>query len=118
MPGWDVNIHVYFSDLGTVAEYEYDFGDCWQHEVLLEGYIFKEKGKKYPCCLDGKRKCPPEDCGGVTGYYNLLEVINDPENEDYEDMMAWLGGEFDPNKFEPEKVHFDSPKKRLKKMLK
>jgi len=88
--------------------YEYDFGDGWEHIVeLLE---ISEKKIKFPKCLDGGNACPPEDCGGVPGYENLLEVISDPENEEYEDMIEWLGGEFEPSHF-----NVDEANKRVKK---
>jgi hypothetical protein len=89
--------------------YEYDFGDDWLHEILLEKILPPEPGVRYPVCLKGKRACPPEDCGGVWGYDDLLETIKDPGNEEYEEMMDWLGGEFDPEAFD-----LDSINQRLK----
>jgi Plasmid pRiA4b ORF-3-like protein len=85
--------------------YEYDFGDSWEHEVVLEKILPSEQGVKYPTCLDGKRACPPEDCGGVWGYANLIAVINDPEHPEHEEMVEWLGEKFDPETFELEKVN-------------
>ena len=80
--------------------YEYDFGDDWLHEILVEKILPPEPGVHYPLCLKGKRACPPEDCGGVWGYGDLLETIKDPGNEEYEEMMDWLGGDFDPEAFD------------------
>jgi hypothetical protein len=85
--------------------YEYDFGDSWEHEVVLEKILPPESGIKYPVCLDGKRACPPEDCGGVWGYDGLLETIKDPNHPEHEDMLEWLGGDFDPEKFDVEAVN-------------
>ena len=68
LPGWEVYVSDYFSDIGVSALYRYDSGDGWEHDVLLEGLIIKEEGTKYPVCVDGQSKCPPEDCGGVYGY--------------------------------------------------
>jgi len=85
--------------------YEYDFGDGWRHEILLEKILEKEPKTYYPVCIDGKNACPPEDCGGIWGYANLLEIMADPEHEEYEDMMDWLGGEFDPTAFDKEEVN-------------
>jgi Plasmid pRiA4b ORF-3-like protein len=85
--------------------YEYDFGDSWEHEIVLEKILPPEQGVKYPTCLDGKRACPPEDCGGVWGYANMLEVIKDPEHPEYEEMIEWLGEEFDPEAFSVERVN-------------
>ena len=80
--------------------YEYDFGDDWRHEVLFEGCPQAEKDSKFPICLEGERACPPEDCGGVSGYDRFLEIIADPEHEDYDDMVEWIGGKFDPETFD------------------
>jgi hypothetical protein len=60
---------------------------------------------EYPVCLAGKKACPPEDCGGVWGYYELLETIADPKHEDREEMLEWLGGEFDPDAFDLKEVN-------------
>jgi len=79
--------------------YEYDFGDGWEHVITLEK-IITEKPQKYPSCLNGKRNCPPEDCGGPYGYMDLQSVIANPEHEEYEDMIEWLGDDFDPEYFD------------------
>jgi hypothetical protein len=85
-------------------KYEYDFGDGWEHEVLFEGCPPVEKGKKYPLCLEGERACPPEDCGGVWGYTDFLAAIKNPKHENHEDMLEWIGGDFDPGDFDPAKA--------------
>ena len=82
------------------------------HEVTLEGIVLRERRHRYPRCLDGVGACPPEDCGGVGGYYQLLQVMSDSNNEEYEEMVEWLGGIYDPEHFAPEKVKFDNPRKR------
>jgi hypothetical protein len=84
-----------------VFTYEYDFGDGWEHEVLLEGRPPVEKGKKYPVCLEGERACPPEDVGGVWGYQEFLAAIADPEHEEHETFLEWCGGSFSPAEFDP-----------------
>ncbi|MCK5869869.1 MAG: plasmid pRiA4b ORF-3 family protein [Methyloprofundus sp.] len=76
--------------------YEYDFGDGWMHKVLLEKTLPFDPAKKLPYCVIGKRACPPEDCGGIWGYANLLAILNNPEHKEYEEMLEWLGDEFDP----------------------
>ena len=76
--------------------YEYDFGDGWGHALLVEKILPPEPGVRYPICLTGKRACPPEDCGGIWGYGNLLEIIRDPEDSEYEDTIEWLREGFDP----------------------
>lgn len=78
--------------------YEYDFGDGWEHEILLEKVLPRDSMVRYPRCLGGARACPPEDCGGVHGYANFLEAISDPEHEEHDEHLDWIGGEFDPEK--------------------
>jgi hypothetical protein len=77
----------------TRFEYEYDFGDSWHHEVLFEGMLPPERGKRYPVCLEGARACPPEDVGGVWGYQDFLAAITDPDYAEREELLAWAGGE-------------------------
>ena len=112
VPGWDVAIAEYFAEAGDAAEYLYDFGDDWQHVVSLEAMVDRVAKTRYPQCLGGSRACPPEDCGGIGGYENVLRVIADLSDEEHESMMEWLGGEYDPEAFEPAQVRFDNPKKR------
>ena len=83
--------------------YEYDFGDGWRHEILFEGCPTKEPKLKYPLCLEGKRACPPEDCGGPGGYANVLDVIGNPKHEEHAEMLEWCGP-FDPEAFDAKKV--------------
>ncbi|VGO20035.1 plasmid pRiA4b ORF-3 family protein [Pontiella sulfatireligans] len=80
--------------------YEYDFGDSWVHEILLEKITEPEDGLAYPICIKGMRACPPEDCGGLWGYYNLLEILDHPKCEEYEQMLEWVGGKIDPEAFD------------------
>ena len=87
------------------AEYTYDFGDSWEHSILVEKLLPSEPGLNYPICTDGERHGPPEDCGGVGGYYNLLEAIHDPEHQEHEEMLEWIGGDFDPEAFSVEDVN-------------
>ena len=81
--------------------YEYDFGDSWDHEVVVEKRVPAETGLKYPVCVDGKRACPPEDVGGVWGYADFLDDIKDSDHEQHEDTLEWIGGRFDPDEFDP-----------------
>ena len=85
---------------GNTFLYEYDFGDGWDHMLLVEDILKYEPHNRYPVCLTGERACPPEDCGGTRGYAELLEIIRDPDHEEYLDMMTWLGGHFDPEAFD------------------
>ncbi|MHC4110027.1 MAG: plasmid pRiA4b ORF-3 family protein, partial [Planctomycetota bacterium] len=80
-------------------EYEYDFGDGWEHEILFEGCLQAEKGGRHPVCMEGERACPPEDVGGISGYEEYLEAMADPEHEEHESFMGWRGP-FEPEAFD------------------
>ncbi len=114
LPGWELPISDYFKRPCGRANYEYDFGDGWEHEIILERIIPREPRIKYPKCTGGERACPPEDCGGIGGYEDMLEILGDPSHEEHESMMEWIGGKYDPDAFEPKKVRFDNPGKRWK----
>jgi hypothetical protein len=86
--------------------YEYDFGDSWHHQITVERILDADPAaEKFAQCLDGERACPPEDCGGVWGYADLLKIIRNPRHKEYESMMEWLGGGFDPEAFDRDKVN-------------
>jgi hypothetical protein len=80
--------------------YEYDFGDGWEHEILLEKILEPEAKTRYPCCLTGKRQCPPEDIGGVWGYMTFLEAIGDPDHPEHDEYLEWVEDAFDPEVFD------------------
>jgi len=80
--------------------YEYDYGDGWEHVVILEKILPIDEKMKYPVCLAGKMNCPPEDCGGAWGYADMLEILKQPDHEEYESYIEWLGIEFDPQYFD------------------
>lgn len=86
-------------------QYEYDFGDNWEHKVLLEKILPFDIKNQSPSCLKGKRACPPEDCGGIWGYQQLLETLSNPDDSDYESMLEWLGGIFDSEELDIEKIN-------------
>jgi hypothetical protein len=79
--------------------YDYDFGDSWEHELVVEKTTSPEP-LKFAVCLDGKRSCPPEDCGGTWGYGELLEALGDPSHEEHDDYVEWAGEDFDPESFD------------------
>ena len=85
--------------------YEYDFGDSWEHDLLVEKILPPEPGVIYPRCLAGKRACPPEDVGGIWGYASFLEAIQDPAHPAHEEYLEWIGDEFDPETFDLEAVN-------------
>lgn len=85
--------------------YEYDFGDGWEHAIVVEKVLAPEPGVRYPVCLAGKRACPPEDVGGVWGYAEFIEAIRDPKHPEHEGMLEWVGGSFDPAEFDLEDIN-------------
>ncbi len=115
--GWNQKMADYLSIENPRADYVYDFGDYWEHRIQLEKILPKEKNVDYPVCIKGKRACPPEDVGGIGGYEDFLEIIKNPDHEEYKEMLEWAGGEFNPEHFDCEEVSFDDPGKRLKMAL-
>jgi len=85
--------------------YEYDFGDGWEHDIILEKILPSDSNAKYPTCLNGKMNCPMEDCGGVWGYSDMLEILKNPDHEEYENYIEWLGEKFDPEYFNKDEVN-------------
>ncbi len=90
--------------------YEYDFGDSWEHEIIVEKILPIDPKMDYPVCVKGKRAGPPEDVGGIWGFEEFLEAINDPNHEEHESYIEWWGEEFDP-----EAINLDIINERLKK---
>ena len=85
---------------GDTFEYIYDYGDYWEHEIIVEKILEPEEEVYYPICVYGERACPPEDCGGEIGYEDLLIALNDPTHEEHEHYKEWAGEDFDPDKFD------------------
>jgi hypothetical protein len=81
--------------------YEYDFGDGWDHDIR----VGERLAPSAPRCLDGARACPPEDCGGPSGYEHLLVVLADPSHAEHAELLEWLGGEFDPDAFDVAEIN-------------
>ena len=84
------------AEAGARAMYEYDFGDGWVHELKVERETKRSKTRRYPQCIKAVGACPPEDCGGIHRFSELLEILKNPEHAEHEEMSEWLGGEFDP----------------------
>lgn len=101
----EYQLYRFFRQVGEKCTYHYDFGDDWIHTIRLEAKLPIEPGRKYPECLDGGGACPPEDCGGVYGYADLLEIVADPDHEEYEERLDWLGDSFDPLHFSLSEVN-------------
>lgn len=99
----DVQVSEIFLRKGSRIEYEYDFGDGWTHDVISLGKA--KKGEPIFQVTDGARACPPEDCGGIWGYFHLLEVLAAPQHPEYESFNAWVGDGFDPKAFDRDHVN-------------
>ena len=90
---------------GDSLLYVYDFGDNWQHKVVLEKILPATAVRSRPTCLGGERHCPPEDVGGVTGYESFLDAIFDPAHEEYESYLTWVGGSLQAEEFDLKAVN-------------
>lgn len=94
--------------------YTYDFGDTWEHSIVVEKILKKDSSQKYPVCIAGEMSCPPEDCGGTWGYEEILKIQKNKDHPEYKEKITnWLGEDFDPECFNIDKVN-----KLLKKMWK
>ena len=96
---------------GKKFMYEYDFGDSWRHDIKVEKTLKKTPDLVVPQCIDGERAAPPEDVGGIPGYYGLVEAMKNPGSEDYEYFIEWLGEEYDPETFDMDEIN-----RKLKKL--
>jgi len=90
---------------GAKLIYTYDFGDNWEHAIVLEKQLPPLPDASYPICIDGKLACPPDDCGGIPGYYELVDAFADAEHERNEELRDWLGYDFDPMAFSIDSVN-------------
>ncbi|MGQ0825473.1 MAG: plasmid pRiA4b ORF-3 family protein [Actinomycetota bacterium] len=86
---------------GSSFRYTYDFGDGWDHRVVVEKVLPRTADTATPVCIDGRRACPPEDCGGTWGYRELLEILADSAHPEHDERQEWLGRPFDPEAFDP-----------------
>jgi len=104
----------WFSLENNKAKYIYNYNDYWEHEIILEKILPKNKNVKYPLCIKGKRECPPEDCGGPLGYKLFLEAFKNPEHPKHKECLETVREDFDPEYFNPDDVYFEDPEKRKK----
>ena len=87
--------------------YTYDFGDSWDHDVVIEKTVPYDPAIQYPFCIAGENAGPPEDCGGMGGYYNLVEALNNKKHPEHKEMLEWHGEVIDPTLFKPERVSLE-----------
>ncbi|NQV32496.1 MAG: plasmid pRiA4b ORF-3 family protein [Phycisphaeraceae bacterium] len=99
----DVFVGDVFETKGAKITYMYDFGDGWEHTIKCQQ--LKDAEDPSPVILKGKNACPPEDCGGEPGYEHLVEVMADTKHPEHEEMLEWLGCEFDPTVFDLEEAN-------------
>jgi len=99
-PEWDkVSIRYLFPRPKSKITYVYDFGDNWQHLITFEKSAPLEPDQQLPLCIGGARACPLEDCGGAWRYSCMLAILADPDDEDYSEIVEWMGEDYDPEEF-------------------
>jgi hypothetical protein len=95
-------------DVKSKIRYTYDFGDGWDHDIVVEQIGPRDPAVDYPRCTGGKRAGPPDDCGGVWGYADLVRIVGDPTDPEHDGKVAWLGlgsaAEFDPDAFDAREI--------------
>ena len=91
--------------VGEKIVYTYDFGDGWEHGIVLEKGLPVDPNMAYPACTGGRGACPPEDCGGLGGFYYLLESLQNPRHPQHEELLGWLDRDYDPEKFSIEAIN-------------
>jgi hypothetical protein len=112
----ELSVGEVFTKVGTTAVYEYDFGDGWMHHLELVGRSIHPTQEVLPLVVSGENACPPEDCGGIHGYKELLEVLKNPKHPEYRETKVWVGSTFNPTKFNFEACNKELG--RLKKYMK
>ena len=118
IPDWELEISDFFTEDSPVGYYIYDFGDGWIHIIVLEEILERVEGLDYPRCIDGKMACPPEDCGGIGGYTELIRALQNPKYKRHKELIEWIGREFDPEHFNTREVKFEDPGKLLRNLSK
>ena len=105
----EVTLDTLLTKVGMKFLYTYDYGDNWQHTIEVEKMLNSEDGHEYPVCIEGELNCPPEDCGGMHGYRNMLETLKDKNHPEYLEMREWAG-RYNPKKFNTGKINKELPK--------
>jgi len=95
--------------------YLYDHGDSWEHTIKVEKIFESIEGTKFPCCLEGKRNCPPEDCDSFPGYEEIVEAMKKPKSKNAEEFIEWLGAPYDPEFFDLKRINNSLKPKGIKK---
>jgi len=109
-PDWDVRderkvrVGAVIPDVGSKMRWDYDFGDGWEHDVVVEAVLDRDSALRYPNCIGGRRACPPDDCGGPYGYAEMLEALGDPGHPRHEEIAEWMPPRFDPGHFDAREI--------------
>ncbi len=114
LTSWGSLVKDWFPSLPSQCLYVYDFGDNWQHRVTLQERKEGRQNVRYPHCVGGEGRCPPEDVGGIPGFTRFKEAMADPEHEEHQDLIDWFGSVWKELKFDPGSVKFSSPTRRLR----
>ena len=117
LPEWEVPVRRMLTLTHRKASYLYDFGDNWQHTLLLEKVLPRDPNVIYPQCIAGRRKCPPDDCGGIPGYEEFVGIMSNPADPQHNEMRDWFGGPYQPEEFDASAVVFEAPEPLLAEFL-
>jgi len=101
----NVRLNRLLASVGAKIVYAYDFGDGWEHGIVLEKCLPVAPNIACPLCTRGAGACPPEDCGGIGGFYSLLEVIRNPQQPRHKELLEWVGGNYDSEEFSIEAIN-------------
>ncbi len=111
-PDWDTEVLpegraplFRIAKVGSRLRYLYDFGDGWDHDIVVEQVLAAEPEGRYPRCVAGRRACPPEDVGGPWGYEDFLAALDDPAHPEHQQWTEWIGAGFDANQFDLAEVN-------------
>ncbi len=97
--------------------YEYDFGDDWKHELVVENILKDQEQLPHPICLAGENACPPEDCGGPWGYQDFIEAFQDSKHERHKECREWVGNDFDPEALDADRINQHLKRRKVKTAL-
>lgn len=92
------------NEVATI-DYVYDFGDNWRHRIKVEKKLEPMPKEMLPLCIAGANARPPEDCGGVYGYYEFVAAVSDPKHPDHAHMTEWIGRPWDVKAFDIERAN-------------
>jgi hypothetical protein len=115
LASWGTALTDWFIGIASQCSYLYDFGDGWVHKVVLEAHLPAEPRGRYPRCLAGEQRCPPEDVGGPGGYARFLAALANRFDSEHESYRQWIGGPWDPGHFRLDDVVFSKPSERLRR---